>query len=134
MDEAIKLLIEQLSRQMVAISTTINGMDAKLNTFCEKVVEHGQRIKAVEDKGSCIEEKLKQITKLEAEFNEHKLHNGYTQEKINGMNQDLKPIRDIKSGVAILLAITIIISGITGYFRLRNEIRNYNQSTAEASK
>jgi hypothetical protein len=58
----------------------------------------------------CIRETVYQ---LKTDFDSHKIQNGYAKKDIESLNKDIKPIRNIKAGWAVILAIIGIVGTLT---------------------
>ncbi len=92
MDEAIRLFIEQLNIQIDYVKETVNKIDTKLDVMCTN------------------------YNNLKSEFDEHKVHNGYSQGTIRDLKETVEPIKKIKNAIAIFVAIATFL-GMIVYFQ-----------------
>lgn len=58
----------------------------------------------------CIRETVYQ---LKSDFDSHKIQNGYAKKDIESLNKDIKPIRNIKAGWTVIVAVIGIIGVLT---------------------
>jgi len=109
MDEAIKLLIEQLNIQIEYVRNTVTNIDTKLDKMCTNHLA------------------------LKSEFDEHKIHNGYREGTINDLKETVEPIKKIKNAIAVFIVVATFIGTIVYFQAQVTVIRNMVRPTvAEA--
>lgn len=129
MDAAEKLLFENINRNIEGMRSDLNVMSTNISKLFTQSMQTETRLAELykqHDERACY---IDEFNALKKEFDEHKIYNGFstaqTEKHIDNLNKDVAPVRTIKAGWAILIAIIAIVGTLTFVQVKINNMMNY---------
>lgn len=117
-------ILNYLDAHFREINGKIDTISSTLTNACTTLAVHQEKISTIEDRCGHRAEDVKALRSLESKFNEHVMKNGFKEtlssmsdkdvkEDIKEVKKVIRPLIDIRSGWAVILAIISVIGVLT---------------------
>lgn len=137
MDAAEKLLFENINKNIEGMRSDLTTINTNISKLFTQSMEQGTRLGELykqHDERACY---IDEFLALKKEFDEHKIYNGFsaaaTEKHIDNLNKDVAPVRTIKAGWAILIAIVSVIGTLTFVQIKMNNMMNYIKTSSASA-
>mgnify|MGYP000896965566 CR=1 FL=1 len=117
MDAAEKLLFENINKNLDVIRSEVTVINTNISKLFSGLTEQGTKLAELykqHDERACY---IDDFLALKNDYGEHKIINGFAnaeaEKNIEGLSKDVAPVRTIKAGWAVLVAIVSIIGILT---------------------